>query len=137
MDKHHYLGFKRFAGRGLRYLITWRGHWIALAAGRRVPERRALQASSSSWKQHRLLILGDPGLFPNVASLTLATMIRRLRADWEEAYGHPLLFAETCVDREHSTGHSYQAAGWCCVGNTKGDARYRIRTSLFEFALAF
>ena len=29
MNTYHYLGFKRFAGRGLRSLITWRGHWIA------------------------------------------------------------------------------------------------------------
>ena len=31
MDQHHYLGFKRFAGRGLRYVAEWRGRWIALA----------------------------------------------------------------------------------------------------------
>ncbi|MDE0023217.1 MAG: hypothetical protein OXP69_02270 [Spirochaetaceae bacterium] len=31
MDRHHYLGFKRFAGRGLRYLAEWRGQWLALA----------------------------------------------------------------------------------------------------------
>lgn len=29
MKKHHYLDFKRFAGRGIRDLITWRGHGIA------------------------------------------------------------------------------------------------------------
>ena len=23
MDQHHYLGFKRFAGRGLRYVAEW------------------------------------------------------------------------------------------------------------------
>ena len=50
-------------------------------------------------------------------------MIRRLSTDWEEAYGHPLLFAETFVDRKRYTGHSYQAAGWSCVGETKGYAR--------------
>ncbi len=31
MDQHHYLGFKRFAGRGLRYVAEWRGQWLALA----------------------------------------------------------------------------------------------------------
>ena len=31
MDQHHYLGFKRFAGRGLRYVAEWGGRWIALA----------------------------------------------------------------------------------------------------------
>ena len=31
MDQHHYLGFKRFAGRGLRYVFEWRGQWVGLA----------------------------------------------------------------------------------------------------------
>ena len=32
MDRHHYLGFKRLAGRGLRYVFEWRGRcWVGLA----------------------------------------------------------------------------------------------------------
>ena len=31
MDQHHYLGFKRFAGRGVRYVFDWRGQWVGLA----------------------------------------------------------------------------------------------------------
>ena len=31
MDHHHYLGFKRFARRGLRYVAEWKGQWLALA----------------------------------------------------------------------------------------------------------
>ena len=31
VDRHHYLGFQRFAGRGLRYVIAWRERWLALA----------------------------------------------------------------------------------------------------------
>ncbi len=30
MDRHHYLGFKQFAGRGLRQVAVWRGHRLAL-----------------------------------------------------------------------------------------------------------
>ena len=30
MDEHHYLGFRQFAGRGLRYIAEWRGQWLAL-----------------------------------------------------------------------------------------------------------
>ena len=30
MNQHHYLGFKRFAGRGLRHVFEWRGHWVDL-----------------------------------------------------------------------------------------------------------
>ena len=31
MDRHHYLGFKRFAGHGLRYIAEWRGRSLVLA----------------------------------------------------------------------------------------------------------
>ena len=31
MDQHHYLGFKRFADRGLRYFVEWCDHWVGLA----------------------------------------------------------------------------------------------------------
>ena len=30
MDAQHYLGFKQFAGRGLRYIAEWDGEWLAL-----------------------------------------------------------------------------------------------------------
>ena len=30
MDRHHPLGFKQFAGRGLRYVAVWQGEWLAL-----------------------------------------------------------------------------------------------------------
>ncbi len=30
-DRNQYLGFKRFAGRGLRYILEGRGEWIGLA----------------------------------------------------------------------------------------------------------
>ena len=32
MDQHHYLCFKRFAGRGLRCVFEWRGQWVGLAS---------------------------------------------------------------------------------------------------------
>ena len=30
MEEHHFLGFKQFAGRGLRYVAEWDGRWVAL-----------------------------------------------------------------------------------------------------------
>ncbi len=32
MDHHHYLGFRRLAGSGLRSIATFRGTWLGLAA---------------------------------------------------------------------------------------------------------
>ena len=39
MDQHHHLGFKRFAGRGLRYVFEWRGQWVGLASWSQEPSR--------------------------------------------------------------------------------------------------
>ena len=30
IDRHHYLGFRQFAGRGRRHVALWCGHWLAL-----------------------------------------------------------------------------------------------------------
>ncbi len=62
-------------------------------------------------------------MFPNLVSHALAAMTRRLSADWEAAYGNPLLVAETFVNPAHFVGHTYQAADWQHLGRTKGFAR--------------
>ena len=40
----------------------------------------------------RLLVLSEPGVFPNFASFFLARMTRRLTDDWLAAHGHPMAF---------------------------------------------
>ena len=35
MDQHHHLGFKRFAGREIRYVFEWRGHWAGCSHAKR------------------------------------------------------------------------------------------------------
>ena len=46
MDEHHYLGFRQFAGRGLRHVAEWRGHWRCWA-GRR--ERSSARRATAGW----------------------------------------------------------------------------------------
>ena len=107
-DRQHYLGFKRFAGRGLRYVFEWKGRWVGLAGwqsgafkcrprDRWIGWRRAEQFSRLHLiaNNTRFLVLGAPGAFPNLATFALAAMTRRLGADWEAGHGHPLLLAET------------------------------------------
>ena len=111
MDQHHYLGFKRFAGRGLRYVAEWRGRWIALAGwqaaalkcgprdrwirwrGKKMFKRLHLIANNT-----RFLVLGERGVFANLGSCMLSAMLRRLSDDWLQQYGHPLLVVESFVD---------------------------------------
>ena len=136
MDGHHYLGFKRFAGRGLRYVFEWRGHWIGLAgwqsgAFKCRPRDRWIGWSGKEQFRRlhlignntRFLVLGAPGVFPNLASRALSAMTRRLSADWAAEHGHPLLMAETFVDPSRFSGGMYAAANWRRLGRTRGFAR--------------
>ena len=136
MDQHHYLGFKRFAGHGVRYVFDWRGQWVGLAGWQSGAFKCRPRDQWIGWKRElqftrmhlianntRFLILGAPGCFPNLASLALAAMVQRLSADWSAAYGHSLLLAETFVDPSKFCGYMYKAAGWTQLGRTKGYAR--------------
>ena len=136
MNQHHYLGFKRFAGRGVRYVFEWRGQWVGLAGWQSGAFKCRPRDRWIGWKQKlqfirlhliannaRFLIPGAPGCFPNLASLALAEMVQRLSADWSAANGHSLLLAETLVDPSRFSGHMYKAAGWTRLGRTKGYAR--------------
>src|SRR5438552_3760726 len=76
----------------------------------------------SSANHLRFLIL--PGWHqPNLASRLLALNLKRLSADWEGFYGHPILVAETFVDSTRFQGTCYRAAGWKVLGTTRGFAK--------------
>ena len=136
MNQHHYLGFERFAGRGVRYVFECRGHWVGLAGWQSGAFKCRPRDRWIGWKRElqftrlhlianntRFLILGASGCFPNLASFALAAMVQRLCADWSAAYGHSLLLAETFVDPSKFCGHMYKAAGWTRLRRTKGYAR--------------
>ncbi|MHB1527513.1 MAG: Druantia anti-phage system protein DruA [Candidatus Dormibacteria bacterium] len=55
----------------------------------------------------RFLIL--PGeSFPNLASRILSLNLRRLSADWQSVYGHPIVLAETFGESPRFTGACYR-----------------------------
>jgi hypothetical protein len=58
-----------------------------------------------------------------LASKVLSLSLRRLRADWEKTYDHPVYLAETFVDMARFNGTCYKAANWIKVGQTKGSAK--------------
>jgi len=61
---------------------------------------------------------------PNLASRVLGANLQRLSADWQAAYGHPMLVAETFVDQARFQRTCYRAGNWICVGQTKGWSRH-------------
>ena len=140
MDAHHYLGFKQFAGRGLRHVAVWRGHWLALlgwqsGAFKCGPRDRWLgwHRSVQFRRLHpignntRFLVLPEASGIPNLASRALGRSLRRLGGDWAALHGYPLELAETFVDPARFAGTCYDASGWERVGRTKGFARHNGR----------
>ena len=137
MAEHHYLGFRQFAGRGLRHVAVWRGHWLALVgwqsgAFKCAPRDRWLRwhRSVQFRRLHlianntRFLVLPAAAGVANLASRTLGRSLRRLSADWAALHGHPLELAETFVDPSRFRGGCYDASNWVRVGRTKGFARH-------------
>ena len=140
VEAHHYLGFKRFAGRGLRYVIEWAGQWIALAGWQSCALKSRHRDLWVGWKgavrwrrlhlianNSRFVVLGGKGVFPRLGSFAMAAMLRRLSADWQEQYGHPILLAETFVDPARFEGTVYAAGNWRYLGLTRGFARHNGR----------
>ena len=137
MREHHYLGFKQFAGRGLRHVAVWRGHWLALlgwqsGAFKCQPRDRWLgwHPSVQFRRLHlignntRFLVLPEASGIGNLASRALSRSLRRLSSDWRAAHGHALELAETFVDPSRFRGTCYDASNWVRVGRTKGFARH-------------
>ena len=137
LDAHHYLGAGRTVGERLFYVIVdsadvWLGIFGFCAAARRLRARDAWIGWSEEQRRRRLaavvcnsrfLILPDRGV-PNLASRSLALALRRLSADWEARYGHPVLVVETFVDPSLFSGTLYSASGWREVGATDGCGRH-------------
>ena len=56
----------------------------------------------------------------NLASKVLGANLRRLAADWQRRWGHPVHLAETFVDTTRFRATCYRAANWLCVGQSAG-----------------
>ena len=137
MAEHHYLGFKQFAGRGLRHVAVWRGHWVALVGWQSGAFKCAPRDRWLGWHRSvqfrrlhlvanntRFLVLPAASGVRGLASRALSRSLRRLSGDWAAAHGHPLELAETFVDPARFRGTCYAASNWTRVGRTKGFARH-------------
>ena len=67
---------------------------------------------------------------PHLASWLLGRVSRRLSADWQAKYGHPIALLETFVERERFAGTAYRAASWLAVGATAGRTRQDRHTRI-------
>jgi len=136
MQSQHYLGYSGPVGENLRYL-AWDCHDRPLggllfgAAAWRLACRdhfigwdsiRREQGLSRIANNMRFLILPWVRV-PHLASHLLGQVSRRLCADWQHHYGHPIALLETFVDTTRFRGTCYRAANWLHVGETTGRSR--------------
>lgn len=136
LQHYHYLGYSGPVGENMQYLVYDRherllGCLLYGAAAWRLASRDKFigwneaarkQGLSRIANNMRFLLL--PGVqVPHLASHLLAMIGRRLSADWQEKYGHPILLLETFVEQQRFAGTCYKAANWIRVGQTTGRSR--------------
>jgi len=137
LNAHHYLGAVAKIGHTLWYVATWQGQWLALlvvgAAAWKCAARDRWIGWDRRYQYDRLHLIGNNVRFlilpdahvPNLASRVLALLERRVSADWQARFGHPLWLLETFVDPQRFHGTSYRAANWLAVGESRGFRRTR------------
>jgi predicted transposase YbfD/YdcC len=129
------LGFRGVVGESLAYLAEAGGEWLAVlwwaAAALKYRPRDEWVGWHPAVAWQRLHLVANnvrflilPGVrVPNLASRVLGVCAKRLSADWQQAWGHPILLVETFIDPERFSGTCYRAAGWLRLGETRGYAR--------------
>jgi hypothetical protein len=136
LEERHYLQSAQLCGQTLRYVAEVDGEWVALlcfsAAALHLKGREEWIGWSPRQRARRLglvvsnsrfLVLPERAQFPNLASRVLGLVLRRLSADWQERWGHPVLVVESFVDERQYRGTCYRACGFAAVGLTQGHGR--------------
>jgi len=136
VSHYHYLGHRNTVGENLRYLVRDRlGRPVACAlfgsAAWTCAARDAFLGWTPAARARNLQGLTNNTRFlvlpwvtvPHLASHVLGRIARRIRADWQTKYGHPVQALETFVDRDRFQGTCYRAANWLRLGATRGRTR--------------
>ena len=135
MSAHHYLPFRGLVGRGLRHVAVLDGHWLALIGWHAGAFKLKARDEWIGWlpeqQFRRLHLIANNTRFvilpgwavANLASRVLGMSVRRVSCDMRAAHGHPVLLAETFVDRSRFAGTCYRASNWQVLGRTRGFAR--------------
>lgn len=132
LEEHHYLGYEQPVGEHLKYLVWAQGRPLACLAWSSAPRHLGARDRFIGWSAEarrrnirflayntRFLILPWVAV-SHLASHILSRIARRLPADWQAMYGHPIYFLETFVDPERFRGTCYRAANWVLLGRTTG-----------------
>jgi hypothetical protein len=152
LSRYHYLGHRNTVGENIRYLVrarTGRPLGCALfgSAAWKCVARDAWIGWDRSAREKNLGLLTNNTRYlvlpwvrvPHLASHLLGLITRRIRADWQAKYGHPVHALETFVDRRRHKGTCYRAANWVRLGATQGrsrnDRKHNIQVSVKDVYL--
>jgi len=130
--QHHYLHRSELVGEHVRYVATFQGQWLALAAWCAPTWHLKARDAFIGWTDEqrrirlpllannaRLLVLPDYH-FPNLISRFMKLMLARLSADWQTRWGHPLALVESFVDPQLYRGTAHKVSGWSKLGQSAG-----------------
>ena len=132
IEEHHYLGYTQPVGEHLKYLVKAADRSIACFALCSAPRHLGPRDRFIGWSKEarraniRLLAYNTRFLIlpwvrvPHLASHLLGRMARRVSRDWQDLYGHPILYLESFVDPGRFAGTCYRAANWHFLGKTTG-----------------
>lgn len=132
MARYHYLGNRPIVGEHLLYAALMGNELVALlgwaSAALRAPLREDYVGWNEATKLRRLHLVANNIRFlvlpwirvHNLASKILAMNLRRLSADWQQKWKHPVYLAESFVDTARFRGTCYRAANWLELGQTAG-----------------
>ena len=136
LQEDHYLESSRLAGQSLRYVAEVDGQWVALLTFSAPALHLKARERWIGWRPRqrarrlglvvnnsRFLVLLERQRYPNLASRVLGQVLRRLSADWQEQWSHPVLVVESFVDESLYRGTCYRACGFEAVGPTAGFGR--------------
>lgn len=132
MEAHHYLGYTQPVGEHLKYLVYAQGQPVAALAWSSAPRHLGPRDRFIGWSapqrraQIHLLAYNSRFLIlpwvkvPHLASHLLGRVARRIAADWQGLYQHPVCLLETFIDPQRFAGTCYRAANWTYLGLTTG-----------------
>jgi hypothetical protein len=142
LAEFHYLGYAGSVGENAQYLITQGSRVLAGvlfgSAAWKCRDRDQFIGWSGEARARNLSRITNNQRFlilpwvrvPHLGSWILGRVLRRLSADWQAKYGHPIALVETFVDRERFRGTVYRAANWQHVGATQGRSRQDRNSTL-------
>lgn len=132
LSKYHYLGYRRPVGEHLKYLVVAGERPVACLAWSSAPRQLDLRdqfvgAPRAAYRHnlHQIAYNSRYLILPwvnvrHLASHLLGRIARRISADWQERYHHPLQLLESFVDIERFQGTCYRAANWVRLGRSHG-----------------